>query len=79
MYNKFKIKKQQIKHKKNNLKGQMKMMMFKDGEIINHVKQYSHKWSTYNKKKVLKEYKEAARILEIGIKRDKGGVTNGSC
>lgn len=55
------------------------MMMFKDGEIINHVKQYSHKWSTYNKKKVLKEYKEAARILEIGIKRDKGGVTNGSC
>lgn len=54
-------------------------MMLKDGEILNHVKQYSHKWSPYDKKKKLKEYKEAARILEIGIKRDKGGVTVGNC
>lgn len=77
MYNKFKIKKRQIIYK-NGLKGRITMML-KEGEILNHVKQYSHKWSTYNKKKKLQEYKEAARIIEIGIKRDKGGVTNGSC
>jgi hypothetical protein len=53
--------------------------MLKDGEILNHVKQYSHKWSTYNKRQKLKEYKEAARIIEIAIKREKGGVNNGSC